>query len=125
MGGGSRSCNACRHGEVLPWNELRQGFEFRGRKLPFVSQQGIVKPRGMDLALSITTSPDNPYADEIDAEGYILYHYQGDDPQRYDNVAVRKAGIEGVPLIYFRGIASGQYQVFWPAFVHQSGTVAS
>ena len=44
----------------------------------------------MDLTLSITTSPDNPYADEIDAEGYILYHYQGDDPQRYDNVTVRQ-----------------------------------
>jgi putative restriction endonuclease len=105
------------HGEVLPWNALREGFDFHGRRFPFVSQQGILKPRGMDLALSITTSADNPYSDEVDAEGFIVYHYQGTDPYRYDNVAVRHAGIEGVPLIYFHGIAIGRYQVFWPAFV--------
>ena len=76
-----------------------------------------MKPRGMDMALSITTSPDNPYADEVDGDGFIVYHYQGTDPHRYDNVAVRQAGVEGVPLIYFHGVARGQYQPFWPAFV--------
>jgi putative restriction endonuclease len=112
------------HGDVLPWRELSQGFQFRGTKLPFVSQQGIVKPKIMDLALTIATSPNNPYADEVDTDGFIIYHYQGSDPQRYDNVALRNAGIEGVPLIYFHGVASGQYQVFWPAFV-QHDDVAS
>ena len=108
----------------MPWAELRKGFDFRGSHLPFVSQQGIVKPRGMDMALSITTSPDNPYADEVDGDGFIVYHYQGTDPLRYDNVAVRQAGVEGVPLIYFHGVARGQYQPFWPAFV-QHDDVAS
>jgi putative restriction endonuclease len=105
------------YGDVLPWSELRQGFQFNGSRMPFVSQQGIVKPSAMDLALSITTSPTNPYADEVDVDGFIIYHYQGSDPDRYDNVALRSAGVEGVPLIYFHGVSRGQYQVFWPAFV--------
>jgi putative restriction endonuclease len=71
----------------------------------------------MDAALSITTSPKNPYNDEVDSEGFIVYHYQGEDPQRYDNVGVRHAGVIGAPLFYFRGIAVGQYLAFWPAFV--------
>ncbi len=107
-----RSC-----GDIVPWSELKKGFDFQGKHFHFVSQQGIVKPRGMDLALSLTTSPDNPYADEVDGDGFIVYHYQGSDPLRYDNVAVREAGRAGVPLIYFHAVASGLYQVFWPAFV--------
>jgi putative restriction endonuclease len=111
------------HGDVLPWSALREGFQFGERRMPFVSQQGIVRPKGMDLALTITTSPTNPYADEVDVDGFIIYHYQGTDPQRYDNVAVRQAGIEGVPLVYFHGVARGQYQVFWPAFVQHDDPV--
>jgi putative restriction endonuclease len=105
------------YGEVLPWTELKAGFEFDGHRLSLIGQQGIIKPSVMDLALSITTSTKNPYDDEVGDDGFIVYHYQGDDPQRYDNVAVRQAGVEGVPLVYFRGIASGQYLAFWPAFV--------
>ncbi len=105
------------YGDVLPWSELKIGFEFEGHEFPLIGQQGIIKPSAMDLALSITTSTKNPYDDEVGDDGFIVYHYQGDDPQRYDNVAVRRAGVEGVPLLYFRGIASGKYLAFWPAFV--------
>jgi putative restriction endonuclease len=104
-------------GDVIPRTQLLKGVEYAGRQLPLISQQGIVKPKGMDIALSITTSAKNPYADEIDVDGYIVYHYQGDNPQRYDNVAVRRAWLEGVPLIYFHAVSAGQYQAFWPAFV--------
>lgn len=105
------------YGDILPWRELKAGFEFGGRSLAWISQQGIIKPAGMELALSITTSPDNPYSDEVADDGFVLYHYQGTDPDRYDNVALRQAGVEGVPLVYFRGVASGQYLAFWPAWV--------
>lgn len=105
------------HGEVLPSSELRNGFEFEGQHLALIGQQGIIKPRMMDLALSITTSYRNPYDDAVGDDGFIIYHYQGTDPQRYDNVAVRQAGVAGVPLVYFRGVARGQYLAFWPAFV--------
>ncbi|HTK17075.1 MAG TPA: HNH endonuclease [Acidimicrobiia bacterium] len=111
------------HGDVLPWNELKEGFEFERQKFPLIGQQGIMKPRSMDLALSITTSTKNPYDDEVGDDGFIIYHYQGEDPRRYDNVAVRRAGLEGVPLVYFRGIGKGQYLAFWPAFVQHDDPV--
>ena len=106
-----------RFGDEIPWSELRVGVEFEGRQVAWIGQQGIQKPQGMRYALSITTSPDNPYRDEVRDDGFIAYHYQGDDPMRYDNEAVRDAGAAGVPLIYFHGVRSGVYQAFWPAFV--------
>ena len=42
------------HGDVLPRATLARGFEFRGQRIPLVSPQGIFKPQGMELPLSIT-----------------------------------------------------------------------
>jgi len=112
------------HGDVLPCAALFAGFEFRGRKVAWISQQGIVKPAGMDMALSITTSPDDPYGDTVDDDGFIAYRYQGTDPEQWDNVAMRRAGVEGVPLVYFHGVASGQYKAFWPAFIQHDDPAA-
>lgn len=107
------------YGGAIPGAELRAGFEIDGRRIPLLMQQGIVKPRGMDLALVITTSFRDPYGDVVSDEGFIEYHYQGNDPRRYDNLAVTRAGLEGVPLLYLRGIGHARYQAFWPAFVHE------
>lgn len=111
-------------GGALPWRALNEGFVFEGTRVPWIGQQGIVKPAGMRLALAITTSPKNPYADEVGADGFVLYHYQGDDPLRYDNVALRAAGLAGAPLVYFHGLAPGWYQAFWPAFVQHDDVAA-
>ena len=51
------------HGDVLPWALLLEGFEWEGRRVPLVSQQGIFKPAVLDVPLSIRTSPAGPYAD--------------------------------------------------------------
>lgn len=67
--------------------------------------------------LSITTSPTNPYGDRMDNEDIILYHYQGEDPVRYDNVWLRNAMEKKVPLIYFFGIEKGVYAATWPVFI--------
>lgn len=106
-----------RFGDEIPRKSLEEGVLVDGERIQWISQQGIVKPRSMDLALSITTSPKNPYRDEVGDDGFILYHYQGDDPQRYDNRAVREAGLAGAPLVYFHGLRPGFYQAFWPAYV--------
>jgi putative restriction endonuclease len=113
-----------RYGEEIPWSELRLGFECGSERYSWIGQQGIAKPARMRMALSITTSPDNPYRDEVGDDGFIIYHYQGDDPRRYDNASVRDAGIACAPLIYFHGVTSGRYQAFWPAFVQHDDAVA-
>jgi len=59
-----------------------------------------------------------PYEDEIDVEGRrIVYHYRTGSIDQPDNRALRAAAETGVPLIYFHGIAPGQYVIVAPVFV--------
>ena len=106
------------HGEYLPRNALKDGFALHGERIHVIQQQGIFKPKVLSsFPLSITTSPNNPYGDRMDNEDVILYHYQGNDPMRYDNVWLRNAMKNQVPLIYFYGIDSGVYTASWPVLV--------
>lgn len=105
-------------GDVLPYRTLREGFDFGGERVPVVGPQGIFKPRILsELPLSITTAPDGPYDDSFTAEGLLAYRYRGTDPRHRDNVGLRSAMQRGLPLIYFHGVATGQYLAVWPVFV--------
>lgn len=44
-------------GDVLPWALLAWGFEFKGQRIPLLSQQGIFKPKALEVPISIRTSP--------------------------------------------------------------------
>ena len=62
-------------GEELPYDTaLKQGFNFRGRRVPFLNyQKGIYRAavqRG-PAALSIQTSAKSPYDDEATADGFF------------------------------------------------------
>ena len=61
------------HGDVLPRDMLQEGFHFRGQRVPLVSPQGMLKPRIMDLPLTITTTPNSPYQDQYSEDGFLLY----------------------------------------------------
>lgn len=110
-------------GEVLPWAVLLEGFVFDGVRVPLVSQQGIFKPRILrDVPLSIRTSPiiagrARPYDDDITPEGLLRYRYRGTDPSHRENVGLRKAMVEQIPLIHFQGITPGQYLASWPVYI--------
>jgi putative restriction endonuclease len=54
------------HGDVLPWTPLHDGLEVHGRRITLISARGIWKPAGLDLPISITTSPRDPYGDIAD-----------------------------------------------------------
>jgi len=58
-------------GEVLPWSLLAKGFDWEGQRVPLLSQQGIFKPRLCELPLSIRTSPEGPYSDELRSDGTV------------------------------------------------------
>ncbi len=75
----SRSSNRATdvHGDSLPWAVLLRGFDYKGRRVPLVSQQGIFKPAVLERApLSIkTTAPKpgrpQPYDDQLMDDGTL------------------------------------------------------
>ncbi|NKB86606.1 MAG: HNH endonuclease [Acidobacteria bacterium] len=104
--------------DVLPWKLIAQGFEFKGRRVPLVSQQGIFKPAVCDLPISIRTSLKGPYDDsQLDAQGRFRYAYRGTDPAHRDNAGLRLAMERRVPLIYFFGVVEGRYLTAFPVYV--------
>lgn len=106
------------HGDVLPRALLSAGFQFEGRRVPFVSAQGIFKPAVCpEIPLTITTSPNGPYEDSFADEHKLLYRYRGTDPQHRDNVGLREAMRRRVPLIYLFGLIPGRYLPIWPVFI--------
>ena len=101
--------------EPITWDQLRT-FEFLGERVHLASQQGIFKPRQFTYPVSIRTTPPPvggppPYEDEIALDGYLHYAYRGTDQQHPDNVLLRRAMDDGVPLLYLHGIARGSYHV--------------
>ncbi|MGH0038286.1 MAG: HNH endonuclease [Myxococcota bacterium] len=111
------------HGEVLPWEVLRRGFEFRGQPIKLLGPQGIFKPKILsDYPLSIKTvapkpGQPRPYDDGFQPDGSVLYCYRGTDPAHHENVGLRRAMADHIPLIYFHGIVPGQYIASWPVYV--------
>jgi putative restriction endonuclease len=123
-----------RFNDIIPIDALRTGFRFEAQRLSFGSfYTGIFRPsqfRG-PAALTLTTTPpklsgDAPYDDGYhEATGSFVYHYRS--PRRptaaarraaeTDNRALRAAHELTVPLIYFHGIAPGQYTAVAPVFV--------
>lgn len=111
-----------RHGEVLPLDSLRQGFQFRGQRVPLMGPQGIFKLAALDLPLSITTVPvvpghPRPYEDALGGEGFLQYRYRGDDPNHRDNRGLREVMRLRLPLIYFYGVERSRYLPQWPVFI--------
>ncbi|MBZ0114472.1 MAG: HNH endonuclease [Thermoanaerobaculia bacterium] len=106
-----------RHGDVLPWSVLHQGFTYEGVRVPLVSQQGIFKPKVCTLPLSIRTSPGGPYADSFAADGLLQYQYRGTDPNHRENVGLREAMRLSLPLVFLYGHMPGRYHAVWPVFV--------
>jgi len=106
------------HGDVLPWELLKQGFEFEGKRITLVGPQGIWKPAVFpDIPLSIMTKIDGPYNDSFADDGLLLYRYQGTNPDQWDNAGLRRAMKEQVPLIYFYNIVKGYYLAIFPVYI--------
>ncbi len=104
------------HGDVLPRKLLLLGFLLDGQRVPLMSPQGIFKPRVCRLPLSITTSPNSPYEDAV-VGGQLWYSYRGADPWHVDNVGLRTAMEQRIPLVYFFGPVPGRYLASWPVYV--------
>jgi putative restriction endonuclease len=125
---------ADRYTDVVPLDVLREGFVFAGERISFASfYSGIFRPRQMrgPAALSLTTTPPKraggaPYDDGLDqTTNSFVYHYRtAQQPTdraiaaaEADNRSLRAAAELAVPLIYFHGIAPGQYAIVAPVFI--------
>lgn len=105
------------HGDVLPRSLLKQGIVVGDLQVPLVSPRGIHKPQQLAAALTITSAPSRPYDDSFDSDGFLLYRYEGSDPGKWTNRALRSAMQHQLPLAYFHGVAPDRYLAFWPAYV--------
>ena len=107
------------YGDVLTWEILQKGFEFKGQRIIPIGATGIWKPRIMDFPLSIATSPESPYNDSFTDQGFLKYKYRGTDPYHPDNVRLRETIGLKKPLIYFHGVLKGKYLATWPVYIIQ------
>jgi hypothetical protein len=87
------------YGDPLPWSALTHGFSYQGIAIPLLGAAGIWKPRALDLPISISTSPRNPYGDTTGDDGLLRYRYQGSSARSYDNVLPSDGRIETPHLL--------------------------
>lgn len=108
------------YGDVLPRSILEKGFEFNGERVTLVGPSGIWKPRVFNtIPLSITTIYDGPYEDSFNQDGFLVYRYRGVNYFHRDNIGLREAMKQQVPLIYFHSIVQGKYLAVWPVYIIQ------
>lgn len=106
-------------GQELPYTPaLRAGFPFRGGRVPFLSQQGIFRAaiQSGPAALSIKTTLDSPYEDQVSGDDFV-YAYRAGSIDQPDNRALRAAHHLGVPIVYFYATRRAQYEAFFPCYV--------
>ena len=101
----------------IPRSILEKGIEFQAEKITLIGPKGIWKPRQMELPLSVTTIQNSPYDDGLSVDGFLRYSYRGQDPNHPDNVGLRNAMRNQVPLVYFLSIHKGFYVAEWPVYI--------
>lgn len=86
------------------------------------TQQGIWVPRQLRAALSFRTvyRPEGaarPYDDAVGDDGFHRYKMRGDDPDHYQNRALRAAMQDRLPLIWWLGVQGGGYSALYPVYL--------
>jgi putative restriction endonuclease len=103
---------------LLSWAQIASGFDFEGAHVDLATKpRGIFWPAPLTVgALSVkTTIPRRGraarYDDQIGGDApYFEYRYQGDDPDRRDNVRLRQCLTHALPVIYFYGVSEALYR---------------
>lgn len=105
------------YGDVLPYEILTKGFDYKGERITLLGPQGIWKPKQLQFPLSITTIPNSQYADLRTPDGFLKYKYRGQNPDHPSNQGLRSLIFLRKPLIYFHQIFKGKYLATWPTFI--------
>ena len=110
--------------EALTRDEVLD-FHFHGEAFKLQStQQGIRKPRDFRAALSIQTvfrrpGHERPYEDSIGEDGLLRYKWRGTNPNTPENVGLREAMNQRLPIIWFWGVAMNpaRFNVITPVYI--------
>lgn len=103
---------------VLDWNDLTRGFQYNEKPIVLIGPRGIWKPKQIkQYPISITSVHSSIYTDKFVDDSTLHYSYRGEDPKHPDNIGLRNAMRDKVPLIYFHQILKGRYFVAWPVFI--------
>lgn len=105
------------NGGIFDRNELIYGFSYKGINITLLGPSGIWFPKGFEYPISITTTSNGPYDDGFTNEGFLDYSYRGNDTNHRDNIGLRNAYKNRIPLIYFHSIKPGKYVAVWPLFI--------
>ncbi|MFO6452244.1 MULTISPECIES: HNH endonuclease [unclassified Aeromicrobium] len=103
--------------------EDTSGLNLAGETIRLMpTQQGIWKPGQLGAALSFRTvyRPEGglrPYDDSVGVDGLYRYKMRGDDPDHYQNRALRQAMAERLPLIWWLGVQGGGYSALYPIYL--------
>lgn len=93
-------------------------FTVDGTSLPLIDySRGIRNPRALEATLSVVSSADGPYSDELIAPGIWRYDFRAGSSQGGDNRKLIEAHRLGVQIIMFRKLQPNIYQVIYPARV--------
>lgn len=104
--------------DVLPFSVLSEGFHFHGKRVPLLGPQGIWKPAILEkYPISITSIPEGPYDDTFSDDSTLHYKYRGNDPNHRDNIGLKLAMQDQVPLVFFHRVVKGKYLVHWPVYI--------
>lgn len=113
-----------RDGQVpVTRDQLANDFFWCGERLPLIDRgRGIRRPRGWTSALSITTSVAKsgrarPYEDAVGPDGLHRYKLRRDARGSSENEGLRSAMLRQVPLMWFYGEATAQFQAIFPVFL--------
>ncbi|MGY0500798.1 HNH endonuclease [Nocardia sp. FBN12] len=80
-------------------------FELQGERLPLVDgQRGIRNPASFSSTLSIMTTPNGQYVDEVVGESLHSYAYTVGPINKGDNVKLRHAVTTRLPMIFLQWI---------------------
>lgn len=92
------------------------GYHFGATRIPLLDRgRGIRNPKEFDATLTVMTGVKGAYQDTVGADGFVHYSYQLRDGG--DNVKLKRAFAQGVPLVYFEGVRDGVYVAHYPAYV--------
>lgn len=103
--------------------ENTSGLTLAGETIRLMpTQQGIWKPGQLTAALSFRTvyrpdGTDRPYDDAVGTDGFYRYKMRGDDRNHYQNLSLREAMAERLPLIWWLGVQGGGYSALYPIYL--------
>ena len=118
---------ASKHGGLIPSDELQKPISIPGGgEIRLWDQSGIVTRKGLRGPIALFSRRDaagkSRYPDQWLPDGDLIYRYRSGGPNVADNVALRNAFLEQLPMIHFEQQREGGkvfYWASWPIFVSQ------